>query len=140
MAYADTSVLVAYYCPEAVSRSAQSALQKGGRHTIGPLTEVEFCSALSLKTRTKEMELNAANRVLALFRRHCAEGFYNIVPTESGQFEQACNWIAAFSTPLRTVDALHLAAAFVHGLALLTADRSLARSAKILNVRYKLIS
>jgi len=48
--------------------------------------------------------------------------------------------IAQFSTPLRTLDALHLATAHVNQFELITADKNLEKSAVILGVTCRLIS
>jgi predicted nucleic acid-binding protein len=140
MAYVDASVLAAYYCPEPLSRTAQREVRKRGAPVISPLTEVEFCSALAIKTRTGEMEADSARRILAQFRAHCAESRYRIVSVEAREYSVACDWIAGFSSPLRTVDALHLAAVFTNGLVLVTADKGLAKSARHFGVKHKLVS
>ncbi|MBI2900858.1 MAG: type II toxin-antitoxin system VapC family toxin [Planctomycetes bacterium] len=139
MAYVDTSVLVACYCPETHSDMAERAVNRSGPPTISPLTEVEFRSALAIKVRAAEMESDAARRVAACFRTHCEEGAYRFVPIEGGEYALAGGWLDGFSTPLRTVDALHLAAAFSNGLSILTADRALARSAKTVGVKCRLV-
>jgi predicted nucleic acid-binding protein len=140
MTYIDTSLLVACYCPEPLSGTAQDAARKAGALAISPLSAVEFYSALALKTRTGEASADAARRVLVSFRLHQAEGIFRVVPIEAREYALACEWIRTFTTPLRTVDALHLAAAFCHGLALLTADTDLALSAKHFGVRHKLVA
>jgi predicted nucleic acid-binding protein len=50
------------------------------------------------------------------------------------------NWIAEFNTPLRTLDALHLAIAAHNQAPLLTADVRLAESAKKLGIDVTFIS
>ncbi len=140
MPYIDTCVLVAAYCPEPLSAAAERAMRKDGPPAISPLCEVEFCSALALKTRLGGIDAGAAGRLLSCFRMHLAAGQYRIVPLLAGEYALACEWISRFDTPLRTGDALHLAAAFSSGLALVTSDRGLARSAKRLGVRHRLIS
>ncbi len=135
MSYIDTSVLVAVYCPEALSRSAERVVRGDRAPAISMLTEVEFCSALSLKTRTGEMDASAAERVLSLFRAHVKDGVYDVVPIRAAECEQAADWIATFSTTLRTLDALHLAAAHSRNLVLITADKSLVRAAAHLGVK-----
>jgi len=139
MAYIDTSVLVACYAPQQLSAAAERAVRKSPTPTISPLTEVEFCSALALKTRTKEIELGAAKRLLAAFRLHVNDGVYRIVPIGSREYDLAREWISAFAAPLRTLDGLHLAAAFTNGLLLLTADKALGRSAKRFGVECRLV-
>ncbi len=140
MAYVDTSVLVAYYCPEALSEEAQKAIGAADAPTVNPLIEVEFCSALALKVRTRELEVKAAERLLSRFRLHLEERRYHIVAVEAKEYALAADWIGRFSTPLRTVDALHLASAFSNELRLLTADRGLARCARHLGVECRLIA
>ncbi len=140
MTYIDTSILVASYCPEPLSKAAQREIRKTRAPTICPYSEVEFCSAIALKTRTGETGVDSARKVLVSFRLHVAEGVFRLVPLEAREYAIACQWISSFAAPLRTVDALHLAAAFCNGLTLITADRDLARSARHFGVKCKLIS
>ena len=140
MAYIDTSLLVAYYCPETFSRAAQHEVDKDADPTISQLTQVEFCSALGTKVRTGEMAAEAARRVLACFRMHCSDGDYRIVHIGSREYAAASEWLATLTTPLRTLDALHLAAAFANGLTLVTADKDLAKAAGHFGVKHKLVS
>jgi len=139
MAYIDTSVLVAYYCPEPLSATAQQVIRDDVEPVISPLTEVEFCSALAIKVRTRELDMKMAQRLLSQFRLHLQDGCYRLVPVDAREYALACDWIKRFSTPLRTVDALHLATAFAGGLHLVTADRELARAAEHFAVTYRLI-
>jgi predicted nucleic acid-binding protein len=139
-AYIDTSVLVAYYCPEGLSAAAEKVICGADAPAISPLTEVEFCSALAIKVRRRELDAVAAERLLSQFRLHLEERRYEVVPVEAKEYVLACDWIARFSTPLRTVDALHLAASFSNGLRLITADRDLARAARHFGVQHQLIS
>jgi predicted nucleic acid-binding protein len=140
MAYIDTSVLVAYYCPEPLSDAAERAIRQADRPTISALVEVEFCSALAIKMRTGDMDMESAQRILSCFRMHIADRLFTIVPIAAREYAAACQWIGAFAVPLRTVDALHLAAAFANELAVLTADKALARSAEHFGVACQLIT
>lgn len=140
MAYIDTSVLVAYYWPEKLSRAAQAEIRKAVDPAVSPLGEAEFHSALALKTRTGEMDEECARRIMSVFRLHRADGIYRIVPVEAREYAIACEWIATFRTPLRTLDALHLATAFSNGLTLITADKVLAEAAGCFGVKYRLLS
>ena len=47
MYYIDTSVLVAYYCPEALSEQVQDFLSEQVKPAISTLTEVELFSAIA---------------------------------------------------------------------------------------------
>ena len=140
MAYIDTSVLVAYYCPEPLSGRVQKALQKIDQPVISPLVEVELFSAVATKVRTKELNASTAKRILALFQKHVAEGYFGIVHVEAVQYRLARDWLGEFATALRAPDALHLAAAFTNDLTILTADRALAKSARHFGVAHKLFA
>ena len=140
MAYVDTSVLIAYYCPEPLSATAQRVIRDDDGPAVSRLTEVEFCSALAIKVRRHELDTQTAQRLISQFRLHLEERRYQVVPVQAEQYVLACDWIGRFSTPLRTVDALHLAAAFSGGLQIVTADKDLARSAEHLGMACMLIS
>lgn len=139
MAYIDTSVLVAYYCPEPSSRACQEALAKHAAPAISPLVELELHSAVASKVRTRELDAAAGRRILAQFAAHLADGLYRVVPIQAAQYRQARDWIGGFSITLRAPDALHLAAALANGLVLLTADKAMARAAGQLGVQHELI-
>jgi predicted nucleic acid-binding protein len=139
MTYVDTSVLAAYYCPETLSRNVQAHLGQLDTPAISELVELELYSAVAMKIRVRELSEADARRILSLFQVHLADGYYRVVPVESREYQLARNWIASCRTPLRTLDALHLATAFANDLSLLTADRTLARSAVQLGLRCELI-
>jgi len=140
MAYLDTSVLAAYYCPERISAKVQRRIERLAQATISPLVELELHSAVAGKVRAGEFDLPAARRVLAMFQVHVSDGLFAIVPIGAREFDLSRRWIAEFRTPLRTLDVLHLAAAFANDLPLLTADRDLAKAAKLLSVKHDLIA
>jgi len=140
MPYIDTSVLVAYYCPEPLSTSAQKTIRGRGVPAISPLVELEFCSALAIKTRSGQLTKDAAQKLLSVFLMHLAEGQYRSVSIEAREYVVAREWISSFSTPLRAVDALHLSAAFCNELVLVTADKALSAAAEALGVKYELLS
>ncbi len=139
MAYIDTSVLVAYYCPEKLSKAAQRVISGDDSPAISALTDVEFCSALAVKIRTRTLDRDHAHRALSLFRMHCAEHDYQILSLGAREYTAAANWIGDFATTLKTLDALHLATAFANGLQLATADKALAEAARHYGVKYKLV-
>lgn len=140
MAYIDTSVLAAYYCPERLSGKVQKALAEVNSPTISQLVELELHSAVAQKVRSREFDAATAGRVISQFRLHLSDGHYDVVPIEVREYDLARTWIGSFSSPLRTLDALHLAVAFSNGLTLLTSDKSLARSAKSFGVKHELLS
>jgi len=140
MAYIDTSVLAAYYCPEALSSMVQDEIGKVDDPLISRLVEVELHSAVAQKLRARELEQAAANQILSLFQVHLARGYYRLASIEEREYSLARDWIGRFNTPLRTLDALHLAAAFVNETRILTSDQGLARSASLLGIAFQLIS
>jgi predicted nucleic acid-binding protein len=139
MSYIDTSVLVAYYCPELLSSVTQAILSRLAKPTISPLVEVEIHSAVAAKVRSGDLDRAAGYRILALLREHLDGGTYHVVSIGAREYAIARDWLGRFSTPLRTVDALHLAAAFTNNLRLLTCDQGLAKAAETLKVKHLLV-
>lgn len=129
MLYLDTSVLLAYYCPETFSDTVEELLEANPQPLISQLTEIEVASAVSLKVRTRDLGRQDALRIVRLFQRHSAEGLYSIVPVEAKAFRVSRQWLEQFSSPLRSLDALHLAVASLNDATLVTADRQFAKSA-----------
>jgi predicted nucleic acid-binding protein len=140
MPYLDTSILGSYYCPESLSKAVNRAIASLDDRLISPLVELELHSLISLKVRTSEMDRLAAGKVLSQFRLHLAEGLYDVVEIGPREYEIAQTWISAFNSSLRTVDALHLACAYLHQQPLWTTDKPLARAAKAMSVDHRLIT
>ena len=140
MVYIDTSILVAYYCPEKISDQVEKTLVETSRPAISQLSEVELTSALARKIRERALSQEDGKAVLSIFRSHIDEKSYVYLPIQPKHFSAAMNWIAEFNTPLRTLDALHLAIAAQNKAPLLTADIKFAESAKTLGVEVTLIS
>ncbi|HTN73390.1 MAG TPA: type II toxin-antitoxin system VapC family toxin [Methylomirabilota bacterium] len=135
MAYVDTSVLVAYYCPEPLSQKAESFLTTDAQPTISALTEVELFSAVSKKVRTKEIRRKDAGRVAARFLADIEKGYYTYLPVEATYYRLARDWIGIFHLSLRTLDALHLAISSSEGLEIVTTDPGLFKSARALSLK-----
>jgi len=132
--YIDTSVVVPYYCPEALSQAAERTLRADPRRAVSDLVEVEFFSALARKVRSREMSASDARSVGERFLDHLRSGLYSRVAVERLHYEAARSWLARMTVPLRALDAIHLAIAEREGLRLATADRDLSRSARGLGV------
>lgn len=129
-AYVDTSVLGAYYCPEALSTAAEHALRAIQTPVISTLTEVELTSLVARKRRLGELSPRQALDVLELFQTHVEEGYYRRISLTAEHFLRARELIGSLTTSLHTLDALHLAAALHEDIPLLTADRELAKAAR----------
>lgn len=139
MTYVDTSVLVAYYCPEPLSSQAQKILRERADLSISSLVETEMISALAQKARVREIPMEAAGRVYDLFLDHLRRGAYRRLSLGEPHFAQAQEWLASFRVHLRTLDALHVAIAAAEKATLLTADAALAKACRNLNVATHLI-
>jgi uncharacterized protein len=138
--YVDTSVLAAYYCPEPLSERAQRALAEEGERTISSLVELELVSAIARKLRSREMRRADAHRILAVFQSHLEQGIYARLAIDAAHFAKAREWLATFTVPLQTLDALHAAVASMQDCPLLTADSALAKACAKIGVRARLIS
>jgi predicted nucleic acid-binding protein len=139
MFYLDTSVIVAYYCPEALSGKADNFLTTHTRPAIDSLSELEMFSAVSRKIREGGLNRKTGSRIIAKFVGHIEGHFYTFLPVESNHYRLARDWMGLFTTKLKTLDALHLAIASSNGLTLVTADRELSESGKSLAVDVRLL-
>jgi len=135
MYYVDTSVLVAYYYPEALSEQVEAFLAAHFQTSISVLTEVELFSAISRKVRDGNLGAYDGARITGLFLSHREASFFKIIEIERDHYFVARDWISQFNTPLRTLDAIHLAIAFSESLTFVTADNRLAESAKTLQIK-----
>ncbi len=139
MALIDTSVLVAYFCPEPLSERASRELQKAVERIITPLIEVELASALAIKTRTGQADQASARAVIREFRKQMDSGLFTLREVAVADYRRAFDWLAAFDTPLRTADAIHLACAANQKQRLVTADQELAHAARKLGIACTLL-
>jgi predicted nucleic acid-binding protein len=68
------------------------------------------------------------------------EALYQMIPAEQRDYALAREWLATLHTPLRTLDATHLAVSFSNRLMVVTADEVLAESAGHFGVKHRRIS
>jgi len=139
MPYIDTSVLTAYYWREERTERVQRRLLELADPVISPLVEVEFHCAVARQVRAGACSRSAAERIFRLFSSHLAAPRYRVVPVDGPDYIRAREWIVQLRTPLRVLDALHLAVAQAHGLTLLTSDQGLAAAAAALGTECELI-
>jgi predicted nucleic acid-binding protein len=135
MYYIDTSVLVAYYCPETSSGQVQSFLGEQLKPAVSDLTDVELFSAVAMKVRRGDLSPLDGNRILSKFLSHLDGGLFTIIHLEPQHWRIARGWIGLFSTSLRTLDALHLAIASAGDFTLVTSDQQLLQAADKLAVK-----
>jgi len=139
MFFLDTSILAAYYMPERKTSAIQKILSKPSPKIISPLVHVELFSVVSRRVRMGDYTGEVAREIATQFRHHISTGCFGHIPVTQNEYSLAADWISQFNTPLRTLDALHLASAHHSGLTLLTADKALATSAKKLGISVKYI-
>lgn len=139
MVYVDTSVLVAYYCPENLSPKAEDFLRAHVKPGISLLTEVELFSAVSRKVREGELDRKDGRKILAKFLEHLDKGFFTSHLVGAQHYRLARDWMGRFNTTMKSLDALHLATASIEECTLVTADRRLAESGEILGVKVEFL-
>ena len=128
--YIDTSVLAAYYCPEEMSDQAEKILLTIQNPIISLLTEVELFSAISKKNRKKEISLKNAQQIIATYKAHLKDEYYQKIMIKSEHYLCAQDLLASFNYSLHSLDAIHLSIATSENILFLTADQNLAKIAK----------
>lgn len=139
MIYLDTSVVAPFYWQEALSDRVEELLRDEPELGLSQLVEVELFSALSRRVRMGEIAQEQAREVAEQFQAHVEGGFYVRIPVEAAHYELAREWISRFDSPLRTLDALHLAIAASNEISLVTADEGLAESARMFGIDVQLL-
>lgn len=139
MIYLDSSVVAPFYWSEELSARVQDFLKHNDGLMISQLVEVELFSAVSRRVRMRELTNDDAWEIASRFQTDLNNGFFTLLNIEPVHYDKARNWIRQFNTPLRTLDALHLAVADSCEIPLITADESLAVSARLLGVEVTLL-
>ena len=109
------------------------------RIAISHLTVVEFFSALSKKVRTGRLKSQMVEMINNKFTEQVDSNMFSILFLNVNHYRIASNWLKGFNTPLRALDAMHLAIAYEGNMPLVTADRQLHESAEMLGVETILI-
>ncbi|MBS4097170.1 MAG: type II toxin-antitoxin system VapC family toxin [Sulfuricella sp.] len=128
--YLDTSALVKWYLPEEYSDEFETFISAIPGAHISSLATVEFRCALNRRRRAGEIPDELVGETYLTFTRQVDAGYLNLLPMNDSHFQSAAKLVELSTTPLRTLDALHLAAAQNAGCSeFATADRILAGSA-----------
>lgn len=132
--YADTSLLVSLYTPDANSAEAQACTLEHGEIWLAPFGEFEFINAIQLRVFRKEITPHQAGQSLRAFDDDTST-FLRRRTMPATAYEQALLLARRHTrqTGVRSLDILHVAIALALGAdVFLTFDRAqkrLARSA-----------
>lgn len=122
-AYLDTGVLGSYFFPEIFSDETEQLLQSIPQLVISNLTEVEFYSLAAKKLRTGKLDEAQVRHVIMKFEAFLAANHFQRTTIESADYIRSKAYLAELQTNLRTLDALHIAAAERLELPLITSDK-----------------
>lgn len=138
MIYFDTSVLVALLTNESTAASIRQWYAENNDQIIATSdwTLTEFCSAISLKERTKQLTVKQANAVRKAFDTFINDGGIHLLEVTRQSFRNAATLVRSLQG-LRAGDALHLAVILEVGIKnFATLDKLLAE--KAIQARLKL--
>ncbi|MFJ7354215.1 type II toxin-antitoxin system VapC family toxin [Phyllobacterium sp. NPDC097923] len=140
MLYLDTSVLVAALTSESQTARVLDwlASQHNEKMAVSDWTITEFSSALSLKVRTQQLQVQHRNSSLAAFHRLVSESFETL-PITALMFRSAAQITDRYVSGVRAGDALHLAVAIHHGATIYTLDRKFAEAGENIGAMTKLL-
>jgi len=124
--YVDTAVVVAALTVEPGTSRAQAwiAAQTSDDLLISDWVIAEFSSALSIKLRTGQIDVQLRAAALAALSRFRLNRFA-VLPVTPGNFRTAAAFADRHDLGLKASDALHLAIASEHGATLCSFDRRL---------------
>ena len=96
-------------------------------------------SALAIKVRRGDIDIDARTRMLAEFNRLAAESF-SVFPVTGYHFRIAAHFVDQHELGLRAGDALHMAVASEQGATLVTRDKMLADAGPALDAPTQLFA
>jgi predicted nucleic acid-binding protein len=134
--YIDTSALAKWYLPEAGSEEFERFVRALPDPVSGRLVTVELRCLLARRRREGTLDREREEAAYALFLRDVADGHIRVEPMPDHHYAEAVDLLQRLpAVALRTLDALHLAAALGYGArGLATADRAMATAASALGL------
>lgn len=134
--YIDTSALAKWYLPEAGSGEFERFVRALPDPVSSRLVSVELRCLLARRRREGTLDREGEEGAYALFLRDVADGHIRVEPMPDHHYAEAVDLLQKLQTvALRTLDALHLAAALGYGVReLATADRAMATAAGALGL------
>lgn len=140
----DTCLLIPLYIEENCSPIAEQVTVEFSRNgeiplLISELTRLEFVAVIARHVRVGTVNKEQANKIINIFERHCSKGF-TILPIQAADFHVAQQWLQLLTTPLKSLDSLHLAIAQANNAVLVTADKQLAAAAAMFDIEHYFVS
>jgi uncharacterized protein len=135
--FADTSALAKWYLNEEQSDRFAAFMVRIGEAAISRLAIAEMRSLLNRRLRAREISPRVQRDIVHAFEQDIQMGYLAVHPLDDLQVRRAIDILRELSNiPVRTLDALQLAAAQELGTNLLaTADRVMARAGRKLGLR-----
>lgn len=131
MLYVDASALVPLYTPEATSNEIEQMVMAADVVAVSDLTLAEAKNAIIRKGRRGHLMPEDVEMALRTIDTHVAERRFYVVEMQRTFFEQVPDLSQQAPVHLRTLDALHLAAALeIQATAMATYDLDLAQAVR----------
>ena len=128
--YLDTSVVLSLYVTDVFTPKAEDfCRERAEMLTVSAWVDLEIRSALSFLVRTERLSLEGAQTALGAYDTDRRRGVYRNVLLNAEHFA-AGGQVLVLGSPLRAGDALHLGAALVEKLPLVTSDKTLHKVAE----------
>lgn len=135
ISYIDTSALIKWYIREAASDEVAIWIEAQSALAFSRLGWLELRCAMNRRVRIGSLPGPTASEALRRFVIDVEAGVFTLLPLNDQQALTADALIARLAHPLRTLDALHLAAANAQDAACIgTADRVVKAAAESLGI------